>query len=168
MTGTGANAEKGDRGEDPSPASDIPENFAEYCVKHDEEVIVRESIHPTALCLLQMRDQGVIFVPSHGNVSMMKPENAAEILDGLLGGALDSKPHIVTGQPLDANKMQIMTTYARVSEDFINSLGSLMSNTNTCTSFIFSFRLSNWILMEVNTYQSMTAMRKSRILIFSN
>ena len=159
MAGSGANAGKGDRGEDPSPARDTLENFAEYCVKHDKEVVVRESIHPMALCLLQMRDQDVIFVPSLGNVSMMKPKNAAEILDDLLGGA---------GQPLVANKVQIMTTYARVSQDLMNSLGSLMSNTNTCTSFKFSFRLSNWILMEVNTYQSMTAMRKSRILMFSN
>ena len=93
-----------------------PENVAEFCVECNKDRVERKSIHPTALCLLEIRENNIIFSPPHGNVSMMKPENAAEILDGLLGGHLDSKPHIITRQPLDANKLQIMTTYARVSQ----------------------------------------------------
>jgi hypothetical protein len=93
-----------------------PRNFEEYCVKDGEAVLTLEEIHPTALCLLQMREKDIIFGAIMGNVSMMKPENAAEILDGLLGGHLDLKPNIQTGQRLDANKMQLNTTYARVSK----------------------------------------------------
>lgn len=93
-----------------------PRNFEEYCVKDGEAVLTLEEIHPTALCLLQMREKDIIFNANMGNVSMMKPENAAEILDGLLGGHLDLKPNIQTGQRLDANKMQLNTTYARVSQ----------------------------------------------------
>ena len=99
-----------------SEKEERPSNIEEYCMRMDKnEFLLHERVHPMALCLLQMRDDDIIFVPSKGNVSMMKPKNAAEIMDGLLGGKLNLKPHVPRGQALDANKMQIMTTYARIS-----------------------------------------------------
>ena len=50
----------------------------------------QRDIYPTALPLIQLRREDVIYPPKFGNFSMMKTKNMVDETDGLLGSSLET------------------------------------------------------------------------------